>query len=475
MPSNPNPLRGLPAVETLLHHPVLAEALAELPRTVVVDAVRAELEDERTRLKARRNGRAGLADAEALAARAALRARVENEPQLRRLLNATGVVLHTNLGRAPLSEAARRAVNEVARGYSSLEFDLDTGKRGDRGLGIERWLTRLTGAEAAIVVNNGAAALLLALSAIASGKRVIVSRGELIEIGGSFRIPAIMEKSGATLLEVGTTNRTHLADYERALDKDKAREIGAILRVHRSNFRIEGFTKQPALSELAALARRHKVPLIEDLGSGALVDLAPLGLEREPTVRESLNAGCDLVTFSGDKLLGATQAGLILGRKRLVDRARRDPLARALRVDKLALAALEATLAAYADPERAAREIPTLAMLEAGEEILERRARRLLELLQPQVPGLAMSVERGLGEVGGGALPTQKLAGWVVAVQGSAGGVDALDRAARGGRPPVVGYIRGGRYRLDVRTLSEDEVIEAAESLGRSWRNAAGE
>jgi L-seryl-tRNA(Ser) seleniumtransferase len=459
----PATLRAIPAVETLLQQPALAPVLRDVPRPLVVEAIRAVVADERARL--RRNS-ATPDPPEALAARAAARARATHLPQLRRVLNATGIVLHTNLGRAPLSAAARAAVDQVARGYSSLEFDLETGRRGDRGLGIERWLTRLTGAEAALVVNNGAAALLLALSALASGKKVVVSRGELIEIGGSFRIPEIMEKSGATLLEVGTTNRTHARDYERALKQHA--DVGAVLRVHRSNFRVEGFTAQPPLAELAALARKRRVPLIEDLGSGALVDLGTNGLEREPTVRESLNAGCDVVIFSGDKLLGATQAGLILGRRRAVDRARRDPLARALRVDKLTLAALEATLPAYCEPERAVAEIPALAMLRAAPEALERRARLLAAELERRLPRATMTVARGRGEVGGGALPTHRLEGWVVEIEWVGVGADALDAWARGAEPPVIGYIRGGKLRLDVRTLTGDEIIEAADALGRA-------
>jgi L-seryl-tRNA(Ser) seleniumtransferase len=474
MVTRSNPLRSLPAVETLLQHPLLIEALREVPRAVVVEAVRAELDELRGGMKTRGARKATPADPAAIAARAAARARAENEPMLKRLLNATGVVLHTNLGRAPLSKGARRAVDEVARGYSSLEFNLEAGKRGERGVGVERWLTRLTGAEAALVVNNGAAALLLALSAIASGKRVLVSRGELIEIGGSFRIPAILEKSGAALHEVGTTNRTHLSDYERALDRDRAREIAAILRVHPSNFRVQGFTARPGLGELARLARKRKVTLIEDLGSGALVDLSAFGLEREPTVRESLNAGCDLVTFSGDKLLGATQAGLILGRSRLVDQVRRDPLARALRVDKLTLAALEATLPSYADPERAAADIPALAMLRTEDSALRERAERLADALRDRVPGLRVQVERGAGEVGGGALPLQRLPGWVVAVERPGSGTDDLDDRARRAQPPVIGYIRNGKYRLDVRTLLDDEIAEAAVALGRAWKDAPG-
>jgi L-seryl-tRNA(Ser) seleniumtransferase len=357
-------------------------------------------------------------------------------------------------------------VAEVAGGYSSLEYDLDTGRRGERGAGVERWVARLTGAEAAVAVNNGAGAILLALAALAAAKRVIVSRGELVEIGGSFRVPEVMEKSGAILLEVGTTNRTHLRDYQRALERHG--DVGAILRVHRSNFRIEGFTARPELRELAALARRHRVPLVEDLGSGALVDFGALGLEREPTVGESLAAGCDVVTFSGDKLLGASQAGLVVGRKRWLERIRRDPLARALRLDKLQLAALEATLALYADPDRARREIPALAMLALTPEALEPRARRLADALTAAVPGLATRVVRGDGEVGGGALPLQRLPGWVVELEQPGRSAADLERLARAAEPPVIGLVRGGRLRLDPRTLSDAELDECAAAIGRA-------
>ncbi|OGF18205.1 MAG: L-seryl-tRNA(Sec) selenium transferase [Candidatus Eisenbacteria bacterium RBG_16_71_46] len=459
----PKPLRTLPAVETLLRHPALGPALAALPRSLVVEAVRAEIAAERARL--RRAGGAAAAP-EALAGGAAARALAAGRPMLRRVLNATGVVLHTNLGRAPLSAAARRAVEEVARGYSSLEYDLVTGRRGDRGIGVERWLTRLTGAEAALVVNNGAAAILLALAALATGRTVIVSRGELVEIGGSFRIPEIMERSGARLAEVGTTNRTHLRDYERALERHG--DTAAILRVHPSNFRLAGFTTRPTLAELARLAHRRRVLLIEDLGSGALVDLAPFGLESEPTVRESLTAGCDVVTFSGDKLLGATQAGLILGGKGPLGRIRRDSLARALRVDKLTLAALEATLPEYVDPERAARDIPALAMLHADEAALERRAGVLAERLERALPGARARVARGAGEVGGGALPLQRLPGWVVSLEWPGRSAGDLEALARSAEPPVIGYIRGGKLRLDVRTLTDDDALAAAEALGRA-------
>ena len=464
MTSRSQPLRGLPAVETLLCHPALAAAGADLPRLILVESVRAELARERVRLRA---GPAELVAVSVLAARALHRAREACRPQLRRVLNATGVVLHTNLGRAPLAAPALVAVAGVAAGYSSLEYDLASGRRGDRGAGVERWLERLTGAEAALAVNNGAAAVLLVLSTLAAGRRVLVSRGELVEIGGSFRIPEILVKSGAALLEVGTTNRTHLRDYERALERYE--DVAVILRVHPSNFRLEGFTARPGLDELAALARRRRVPLIEDLGSGALVDLASFGLTHEPTVGESLAAGCDVVTCSGDKLLGGSQAGLILGKRKWLAMVRKDPLARAVRLDKLALAALEATLSLYADPERAAREVPVLAMLRLKPEDLEPRARSLARALEARVPGLRTEVEPGQGEVGGGALPLERLPGWVVEVIRA--GLDAreLEQRARAAEPPVIGTIRAGRWRLDPRTLSDAELSEVVEVLARAF------
>jgi L-seryl-tRNA(Ser) seleniumtransferase len=462
--SAPKPaLRTLPAVEAVLQHPAMTSLVESVPRALLVEAIRAELAELRARLK-RDGGRPP--DVEIIVEQVAARATAAGRPELRRVLNATGVVLHTNLGRAPLSGPARAAIDRVARGYSSLEFDLATGKRGERGKGVERWLTRLTRAEAALAVNNGAAAVMLTLGALAAGKKVLVSRGELVEIGGSFRIPDILERSGATLLEVGTTNRTHLADYRRALERH--RDIGAILRVHRSNFRMDGFTARPTIEELAALARRRRIPLLEDLGSGALVDLSELGLEREPTVGESLALGCDVVTFSGDKLLGAPQAGLIVGRKAYVEKIRRDPMARVLRLDKLTLAALESTLALYAEPERARQEIPALRMLGTGEETLERRARRLAEALRARMPDATATVERGVGEVGGGALPLQRLPSWVVALEVPGHAADALERRARGADPPLIGYVRAGKLRLDVRTLDDDEVVEAAEALSRA-------
>ena len=458
-----NAMRALPSIDSLMAESPMAEALKTVPRSLLLEAAREEVAASRARLK---RG-AEVASTAELAKRAAARAHAALQPLLLRVINATGIVLHTNLGRAPFAERARRAVDDVARGYSSLELDLTTGRRGDRGVGVARWLTRLTGAEAALAVNNGAGAVLLALSALATGRAVVVSRGELVEIGGSFRIPEILEKSGARLVEVGTTNRTRIQDYERALEKGG---VGAILRVHPSNFRMEGFTARPTLAELAGLAHRHRVPLIEDLGSGALVDLAALfGLEREPTVGESLADGADVVTFSGDKLLGGSQAGLIVGKRRAIDRIKADPLARALRLDKLALAALEATLPLYADPGRAAHEIPALAMLRVSEAELMERAEHLALALETAIPGLASKVVRGEGEMGGGALPMRELPGWVVEVRIESRSPLELQTAARSADPPVIGIVRADAFRLDPRTLSIEEQEELPEVLSRAW------
>ena len=466
-------LRSLPAVDAVLREPALEPALSAHPRSLVVEAVRAELAAARS--DARPPGRgttrapsrakattsaAAIPDTATLAARAILRLEAEARAGMRRVLNATGVVLHTNLGRAPLAPVALAAVVEAARGYCTLEYQLDTGRRGERGVGIERWLARLTGAEAALAVNNGAAAILLALSALTAGRKVLVSRGELVEIGGSFRIPDIMAKSGAQLVEVGTTNRTHLRDFEQAFAKHA--DVGAVLRVHPSNFRIGGFTARPAAADLARLAHQHRVPLIEDLGSGAMIDLSPFGLEHEPTVAEALRDGADVVTFSGDKLLGGAQAGLIAGRSKWITRLRRDPLARALRLDKLALAALEATLPLYADPVLAAAAIPALAMLKLGPDEQGPRADAIATALMAQVPGLSARVVDGAGEVGGGALPLERLRGRIVELRHRDVTAAELERRARGAVPAVIGTVRAGAFRIDPRTLlpgEDDELI----------------
>jgi L-seryl-tRNA(Ser) seleniumtransferase len=364
-------------------------------------------------------------------------------PHLRRVLNATGVIVHTNLGRAPLPPAALERVHEVARGYSNLEFDLDQGVRGSRQDHAVDILRRLTGAEAALVVNNNAGAVLLALAALAEGREVVVSRGELIEIGDGFRIPDVLARSGARLVEVGTTNRTRAEDYERAIGPDTA----VLLRVHQSNFRVVGFTELPEAEQLAAVAARHGLPLVDDLGSGALVSLPD-----EPAVRDALAAGADLVCFSGDKLLGGPQAGIVVGREELVQKLRRHPLQRALRADKLTLAALEGTLMLYLDPERALHEVPALRMVVEAAEVVRARADRLAELT-------GGTVEETVARVGGGALPLAELPSFACAIE------EDLAEPLRQGEPPVVGVLRDGRLLLDCRTLVQGELDEVAAAV----------
>src|SRR6266480_419283 len=363
-------------------------------------------------------------------------------PRLRRVLNATGVIVHTNLGRAPLSDEALARVREAARGYSNLEYDVAAGGRGSRQDHVAGILRRLTDAEAALVVNNNAAAVMLALAALAEGRDVLVSRGELIEIGDGFRIPDVLERSGARLREVGTTNRTRAADYETAIGAETA----LLLRVHQSNFRLVGFTAQPSLRELAEVAHRHDLPLVDDLGSGALVDIGD-----EPTARASLAAGADLVCFSGDKLLGGPQAGIIVGRADLVERLRRHPLQRALRADKLTLAALEGTLQLYLDaPER----IPVLRMLRQEPAALRARAERL-------AVRCGGAVEETVGRVGGGSLPLTELPSFACAVE------EELAVRLRAVDPPVIAVVRDGRTLLDCRTLTDGEAEEVAEAVRR--------
>jgi L-seryl-tRNA(Ser) seleniumtransferase len=361
-------------------------------------------------------------------------------PSLTRVLNATGVIVHTNLGRAPLAAAALDHAREATRGYSNLEFDLTTGSRGSRQDHVARILRRLTGAESALVVNNNAAAVLLALAALAEGREVIVSRGELIEIGDGFRIPDVLARSGARLVEVGTTNRTRAADYEQAIGPETA----VLLRVHQSNFRVVGFTEQPRVEELASVARRHALPLVDDLGSGMLGALTD-----EPSARDALAAGADLVCFSGDKLLGGPQAGIVVGRADLVERLRRHPLQRALRADKLTIAALEGTLQLHLDaPER----IPVLRMLREPAAAVRERAKRL-------AAAVGGTVEETVARVGGGALPLAELPSFACAVE------EALVGPLRAGSPPVVGIVRDGRLLLDCRTLDDDEVDEVAAAV----------
>ncbi len=414
------------------------DRLRELPSVdrLATSVARAELDARRAELLAGATGDADLVQ----------RARERLRPQLRRVLNATGVVVHTNLGRAPLSEQARAAVARAAEGYSNLELDLDSGERGSRHDHVEALLVELTGAQAAIAVNNCAAAVLLAVAALGGGRETIVSRGQLIEIGGGFRIPEVLGQAGTRLVEVGTTNRTRLEDYAAAIGAD----TGAVLRAHPSNFRTLGFVEDVAIEALCEL----DVPVVDDIGSGVLADDLVL-LADEPAVRRSVRAGAAVVTFSGDKLLGGPQAGMLVGTRAAIDACRAHPLARAVRIDKLSLAALEATLALYRDPAAARAAIPVLAMLDADPAELARRAAELAEATGGEV------VE-ATARVGGGALPLLELSGPAVALDPGAAGADAFAAALRAGEPALVGRLHGGRLLLDPRTLTDDEARLAA-------------
>ena len=457
-----DPRRHIPALERLLGAEPLLALQARFGRERTVERLREALDRVR-------GGPAGDGDESAFAdparyAREVEAALTEEERgSLRPVINATGVVLHTNLGRAPMAPAAVAAMARVAGGYSNLEFDLASGERGSRYDHCVGLLRRLTGAEDALVVNNNAAALVLALNTVALGGPVLVSRGELVEIGGGFRIPEMLERAGAVLVEVGTTNRTRLADYRAAAERDGA---AALLKVHRSNFRIEGFTEEVSLGELSGLAHELGVPLIEDLGSGLLIDPVELGLPAEPRAGESVAAGADLVCVSGDKALGGPQAGIVVGAAGLVQALRRNPLCRALRVDKGTLAALEVTLRLHLDPAVALREVPALRMIAAAPDLLERRAEALASALAGSARAEAR-VAAGNSVVGGGTFPEVELPGWTVRLAPSAGAGDAslLAAALRDGDPPVVVRVEDGEVVLDLRTVAPDDDAQLARRL----------
>jgi L-seryl-tRNA(Ser) seleniumtransferase len=455
-----SPFRQLPAVHEVLADPALEGALKNHGRGTVVDAVRAELARVRTVLR-EEAALNGAATASAIATRVERTLTQALQPRLRPVVNATGILLHTNLGRAPLAEAAAQAAYEAARGYLNLELSLETGKRSSRQDCVREWLCRLTGAESATVVNNNAAATILSLRAIARGKEVILSRGQMVEIGGSFRIPEILAASGAILHEVGTTNITRLGDYEQAIGPN----TGAILRIHPSNYRIHGFTKSVSLVELVELGKRHHIPVIDDVGSGSLVDLAPLGLTDEPMLSVSIATGADLVLASGDKLLGGPQAGILLGRKEVIQKLEKDPLMRAFRLDKMTLAALEATLRLYLAGDSPLQSIPVLRMLTTDVAELEQRARELAERLRA-LPGLAaVEAEPSTAYAGGGSFPDQALPSWHVKVKAKELSETELARRLRTGAPAVLGHVREGRVCLDLRTIlsgQEAALVEAA-------------
>ncbi len=441
-------LRSLPKVDEVLRQPALAAL--ELPQSVVTDLVREHIDCLRRRVL--ESELQVLPSMEALCEDICRAAKAAAKPSLRPVINATGITLHTNLGRACLSEKAVQAPAAAARRYSTLEYDLESGQRGSRYSHVEKLLCRITGAEAAMVVNNNAAAVLLILSALGKGGQVITSRGELVEIGGSFRIPEIMEQCGCSLREVGATNKTHLRDYEKAICEDTR----ALLKVHTSNFRIMGFTESVSLQELVALGQETGLPVIEDLGSGCFFDLETLGIHDEPTVMNSVKAGVDIISFSGDKLLGGPQAGIILCKEKWIKTLKSHPLTRAMRVDKMTLAALEATLDTYLDPEKARQEIPTIRMLAVDPALLKLRAENLYEKLTAL--GVTCQVIPEQDQVGGGSVPTQLLPTWAVAVDPQNVTVDRLEeRLRRQNDFPIIGRIVKDRYLLDTRTLWEED------------------
>lgn len=451
-------LRKIPSVDEILSREEIVSLLNVHPRAVVVEAIRKGLGRLREQVL-RQEDLSGCEEAffsfDNLLPLIQREIDLQVQPRLCRVINATGIVIHTNLGRAPLHPLALKQIVTVAKAYSNLEYDLGRGERGDRYAHVEEILCRLSGAESALVVNNNAGAVLLCLNTLAEGREVVISRGELVEIGGAFRIPDVMKRSGAFLREVGTTNRTHRSDYQRAIGP----ESGLLLKVHTSNFRVMGFASEVSLDELVQLGREHHLPVMEDLGSGCFVDLSRYGLEKEPTVQEAIRTGVDVVTFSGDKLLGGPQSGIILGKKEILDSIKINPLTRALRIDKLTLAALESTLLLYLDERRAMEGIPVLRMLGLEKRKLKSRGRRLLKRLQEKVgKGVQVTLKEDVSQAGGGSLPLQELPTIVLSIKSSDRSVNSLEERLRRSTPPVISRISKDELILDMRTVFDEEI-----------------
>lgn len=460
---NKSLLRELPKVDQILLHEVIAGFLQTTPRSMVVEAIRnalalvrkAILEGQINELKTVR---------EMVLQKTVVLIKQQTRLNLLPVINASGVVLHTNLGRALMSKSARKAINTIASSYCNLELNLASGKRGSRYEPMEEILTRLTGAEAALVVNNNAAAVLLALGTMAKGKEVIVSRGQLVEIGGSFRIPEVMEQSGANLVEVGTTNKTYPVDYQNGVSENTA----LLLHVHTSNYRIIGFTRETSVAELVQIGQATNIPVMSDLGSGFLVDLAKYGLPREPSVQETVTAGADIVTFSGDKLLGGPQAGIIVGKRYWIEKMKKNPLTRAIRINKFTVAALETTLREYLAEENVLTNIPTLRMLTEPQEKILARAKELegkiSSLLRAKVD---LEVSQGYSQVGGGSMPTAEMPTYLLTILPQFMTVDELAEKLRLAEPAVVARVREGKYQIDLRTVQQEEIDPLAEVLAQ--------
>ena len=458
-------LKKIPSMTLLLEQPEFDKLLSRTSRKHLINIIRELLAEKRRGIFSDQDP---ILDLPTLWKEIELKLSAKAAYHLRRVINGTGVIIHTNLGRSLLAPQALEQIQTVARNYSNLEFDLESGQRGSRYSHVVDLLMELTGAEAALVVNNNAAAVLLALNTLARGKEVIVSRGQLVEIGGSFRIPEVMTRSGAVLREVGATNKTHLKDYEAAVTDQTA----MLLKVHTSNYRIVGFTSEVPLEDLVALGKSHDLPVMEDLGSGSLIDVSLFGLEKEPTVGEVVRAGADVVTFSGDKLLGGPQAGIIVGRKKYIQALRSNPLNRALRIDKLTLAALEATLKLYRNEEQAIRDIPTLAQLAIPLPGLHERAKSLYRLLKKiSVPGLTLEIMPTTSQVGGGALPLSYLNSYALAFASDRQSSSEMERRFRSFSPPIIGRIEKEHFLLDVRTLQKEDFPHIARCL-KEWAEA---
>lgn len=460
-------LRALPSVTELLKSEMVVGWLREHPQTLVVECLRRAVAELRQEILSTPSGAARNGDlATDVLRRGETALRNASAPHVREAINATGVILHTGLGRAVLAGSVVDSMAGELKGYCTLAVDRASGERAERDEQVEYILAELTGAEAATVVNNNAAATILVLAALAAQKEVIVSRGQLIEIGGSFRLPEVMAQSGARLVEVGATNRTHLKDYQEAINENTA----AILRVHPSNYRVVGFTSEVALRELAALARSRNVVLLDDLGAGALVDLRTFGLPHEPTVRESIETGADLVLFSGDKLIGAGQCGIIVGRKTLIEKLRKHPLMRAVRVDKTCLMLLERTLQMFRDPQRLRREHPTYRMISTPMDELKSRAENLARLIVSAAPGVRTEIHESEAFLGSGSLPTQGLKSFAVVIAAPNQSADQLARRLRLDDACVFGRIEDDRVQLDVRTLTDEQIPLVAAAMGRIAR-----
>ena len=459
-----NLLRSLPGVDRMLEWFKADSFFEEIPRSVqvgsarsVIEALRNDIRDPHSEIAPQKFSKLSILSRVKAMITAAM------QPNLRPVINATGIIIHTNLGRSLLAESALDNLQQIAAGYSNLEFDLSAGQRGSRYSSVEALICEISQAEAAMVVNNNAGAVLLCLETIASGKNVIVSRGELVEIGGSFRIPDVMTKSGAILKEVGTTNRTHLRDYENAIDE----HTGLLLKVHTSNYSVVGFTSGVSLQELVALGKQHNIPVMEDLGSGTFMDLSEYGLQKEPTVQEAVATGVDVVTFSGDKLLGGPQTGVIAGSKQMLDQVKQNPITRALRIDKLTLAALEATLRLYRDKTTVLDRIPTLKMLTMPANVIETKAEKLLKLLQGlNDKRLEVQIFEAVSRAGGGSLPMLQLPSRCVGVKIAGVAANHIDSWLRAYHAPIIGRIESDFFMMDVRTLQDQELADISAAFG---------